>query len=71
MDELEATVVELFHNVENKHTPLPMWGDSPFCDEQFRTCTYIRPVKDVRNLNIIFPCKDNTYEYKAAVSFEV
>ncbi|XP_044760344.1 insulin-degrading enzyme [Coccinella septempunctata] len=66
LDELEATVVELFHNVENKNSPLPEWSDAPFNEGHFETCTYIHPVKDVRNLNIIFPCKDFRHEYKAA-----
>ncbi|XP_045464651.1 insulin-degrading enzyme [Harmonia axyridis] len=66
LDELEATVLELFDNVENRNAPLPIWGDAPFNEEHFETCTYIHPVKDVRNLNIIFPCKDYRHEYKAA-----
>ncbi|KAL3284944.1 hypothetical protein HHI36_019075 [Cryptolaemus montrouzieri] len=66
LDELEAMVVNLFHNVENRDAPIPIWEDAPFKEEHFETCTYIHPVKDVRNFNIIFPCKDLSHLYKAA-----
>lgn len=61
-------VVELFSTVENKNVEAPVWKNHPFKEDQFKTIVYISPVKDVRNLNIVFPCEDLTEYYKSAVS---
>ncbi|XP_066145097.1 insulin-degrading enzyme isoform X3 [Euwallacea fornicatus] len=66
LDELEATVVELFSCVKNKNVDVDRWDSSPYKDDQLRTLVYITPVKDVRNLNIVFPCDDYTQYYKSA-----
>ncbi|XP_018580177.1 insulin-degrading enzyme [Anoplophora glabripennis] len=66
LDELEEMVVELFSTVENKSVEAPIWKTHPFKEDQFKTMVYISPVKDVRNLNIVFPCEDLTEFYKSA-----
>lgn len=68
LDQLEEMVFELFDNVKDKNVEAPSWEEPPFSKEQLATCAYIVPVKDVRNLNIIFPAKDMTKHYKSAVS---
>lgn len=68
MDELEAMVVELFSEVENKNTEAIVWNSHPYKEDQLKTIVYINPVKDVRNLNIIFPCEDLTSYYKSGVT---
>ncbi|XP_019877386.1 insulin-degrading enzyme isoform X4 [Aethina tumida] len=66
LDELEEMVTELFATVEDKNVTAPRWEEHPFDDEHFKTLVYISPVKDVRNLNIVFPSVDLTPYYKSA-----
>ncbi|KAJ8935785.1 hypothetical protein NQ314_012635 [Rhamnusium bicolor] len=66
LEELEEMVVELFSTVKNKNIEAPVWKTHPFKEDQFKTLVYISPVKDVRNLNIAFPCEDLTEFYKSA-----
>lgn len=66
LDELEEIVVGLFSSVKNKDVEAPNWTEHPFTPDQFRTCAYIVPIKDVRNLNIIFPSPDLHPYYKSA-----
>lgn len=68
LDELEEIVVRLFSEVDDKSVTPPSWEEHPFKDESLRTCAYIYPVKDVRNLNLVFPSLDMQEYYKSAVS---
>lgn len=68
LDELEEMVVELFSGVSNKNVEAPEWKTHPFKDDQFQTIVYVSPVKDVRNLNIVFPSEDFTEQYKSSPS---
>ncbi|XP_028137935.1 insulin-degrading enzyme isoform X1 [Diabrotica virgifera virgifera] len=68
LDELEEMVVKLFSSVQNKDVEAPVWKTHPFSDSQFRTKVYVSPVKDVRNLNIVFPSEDLTEFYKSSPS---
>ncbi|XP_056631781.1 insulin-degrading enzyme isoform X2 [Diorhabda carinulata] len=68
LDELEEMVVELFSGVSNHNVKSPEWKTHPFTDDQFQTIVYVSPVKDVRNLNIIFPTEDFTEHYKSSPS---
>lgn len=61
-------VVNLFSNVQDKQVTPPRWEEHPFTYENMRTCVYICPVKDIRNLNIVFPSPDLQQYYKSAVS---
>ncbi|CAG9815290.1 unnamed protein product [Phaedon cochleariae] len=66
LEELENMVVELFSSVSNKNVVEPKWSEHPYGEDQFKTAVYISPVKDLRNLNIVFPCEDLTEFYKSA-----
>lgn len=68
LDELEEMVIKLFGEVQDKQVNAPKWEEHPFKKEQFKTCAYMIPIKDVRNLNIIFPAPDLHQYYKSAVS---
>lgn len=62
-------VVNLFSAVKNKNVEVPKWEEHPFTYDQLRTCAYVVPIKDIRNLNIVFPAPDLLEYYKSAVSF--
>uniref|UniRef100_A0AAR5Q891 Insulin-degrading enzyme n=1 Tax=Dendroctonus ponderosae TaxID=77166 RepID=A0AAR5Q891_DENPD len=66
LDELEAMVVELFALVKNKQVVADSWERHPFRDDQLGSQVYVTPVKDVRNLNLVFPCGDYIQYYKSA-----
>lgn len=68
LDELEEMVISSFSKVADKSVNAPEWKEHPFKKEQLGTCTYIVPVKDIRNLNIIFPSPDLQEFYKSGVS---
>lgn len=68
LDELEQMVVELFSQVKNKDITVPTWPEHPFNSKQhFQNRWYIVPIKDIRNLYIIFPIPDLRKHYKSAV----
>lgn len=67
MDDLEKIVVNLFSQVKNKEVEVPVWPEHPFDEEHFQTKWYIVPIKDLRNLNMIFPIPDMREHYNAAV----
>ncbi|KAK4883510.1 hypothetical protein RN001_006829 [Aquatica leii] len=66
LDELEEIVVRLFSPVKDKGVVAPRWDEHPFTEEQLGTCGYIVPIRDVRNLNIVFPLPDLLQYYKSA-----
>ncbi|KAH0808873.1 hypothetical protein GEV33_013918 [Tenebrio molitor] len=68
LDELEEMVVKLFSAVKDKSVESPKWEEHPFKEEHFKTCVYMYPIKDVRNLNIVFPCPDLQEYYKSSPS---
>ncbi|RZC37709.1 insulin-degrading enzyme, partial [Asbolus verrucosus] len=68
LDELEEMVVKLFSAVKDKSVQSPKWEEHPFKEEHFGTCVYMCPIKDVRNLNIVFPCPDLQEYYKSSPS---
>lgn len=61
-------MVQLFSDVKDKAVTAPRWDEHPFKYENLRTCAYICPIKDVRNLNLVFPSPDLQEYYKSAVS---
>lgn len=67
LDELEEIVTELFSEVKNKEIVLPVWPEHPFNENHFQTKWYVVPIKDTRNLNIVFPLPDLRNHYKSAV----
>lgn len=58
LDDLENMVNSLFENVENNNVIAPTWPEHPYHPEDNRTLTYIVPVKDIRNLKLLFPIPD-------------
>ena len=60
LDDLENMVATLFENVENKNVTAPTWPQHPYRPDDNRSLTYIVPVKDIRNLDILFPIPDIT-----------
>lgn len=68
LDELEDMVVQLFSDVKDKNVEAAVWKNHPYKEDQLKTIVHVQPIKDVRNLNIIFPCEDLTNYYKSAVS---
>ena len=56
--DLEDMVTKLFENVENKNVIAPTWPQHPYRPEDNRTITYIVPIKNIRNLDILFPIPD-------------
>ncbi|XP_043685976.1 insulin-degrading enzyme isoform X1 [Vespula pensylvanica] len=66
LDDLEKIVVNLFSQVKNKEVEVPVWPEHPFDEEHFQTKWYIVPIKDLRNLNMIFPIPDMREHYNAA-----
>ena len=66
LDELEKMVTDLFNNVENKNVEGPSWLQHPYLPKDNRSLTYIVPVKDIRNLDMLFPIPDiNRDNYKS------
>ncbi|XP_049883205.1 insulin-degrading enzyme [Pectinophora gossypiella] len=68
LDELEAMVVPLFSQVEDKSVTAPTWPEHPFPAELRRKRAYCLPVKDLRSLSIDFPIPDYRKHYKSAPS---
>lgn len=66
LDELEAMVINLFTEVENKNVTVPEWTTHPFGPDQCRRLCYVVPVKDIRNLYITFPIPDLHPHYKTS-----
>ncbi|KAF7987713.1 hypothetical protein HCN44_003576 [Aphidius gifuensis] len=68
LDELEKLVVDLFVNVKNKNTEAAVWTDHPFNEQHYKKKLYIVPIKDVRNLKMIFPLPDLDKYYHSVPS---
>ena len=65
LDDLEDLVVTLFQNVENKNVTAPSWCQHPYLPGDNRSLTYVVPVRDIRNLDILFPMPDFREHYKS------
>ncbi|XP_050068386.1 insulin-degrading enzyme [Anopheles maculipalpis] len=65
LDELEAMVIKIFSQIENRQIVAPRWPDMPYRNEDLSTKTYIIPVKDIRSLTISFQMEDLEQYYKA------
>ncbi|XP_017766941.1 PREDICTED: insulin-degrading enzyme [Eufriesea mexicana] len=71
LDELEKMVIELFSQVKNKEIAIPTWPQHPFNEQHFQHKWYIVPIKDIRNLYIIFPIPDLTEHYKSSPAYYI
>nr|CAB3255240.1 insulin-degrading enzyme [Phallusia mammillata] len=65
LDELSEMVLELFSDILNKDVKVPVYEKSPYTAEQLQTCVNVVPVKDLRNLMLLFPIPDFTEHYKS------
>jgi insulysin len=66
LDELQATVEALFSPIQNKNEPLPRWPESPYTSNERQVWINVLPVKDLRELHIVFPFPDTTSLYLSA-----
>ncbi|CAB3224477.1 unnamed protein product [Arctia plantaginis] len=64
LDELEAMIVPLFSNIEDKSITVPSWPLHPFPPELRRRRMYSLPTKNLRYLNIDFPIPCTRKHYK-------
>ena len=60
-------VVPLFGNVRNKHVTIPSWDESPYGEEELQKMIKIIPVKDVRDLGIVWCIPDLQPHYRTNV----
>lgn len=67
LDELEAMVIQMFSDIENKNVTLPIWPEHPFKEEHFQNKWLIVPIKDIRSLKITFPIPDLQEHFRAEV----
>ncbi|KAH9525028.1 hypothetical protein Btru_000137 [Bulinus truncatus] len=65
LDELQKMVVPLFQNVVNKKTTIPRWDEPPYSKEELQCTVYAVPVKDIRELSVMWPTPDVCDHYKA------
>ncbi|XP_046746475.1 LOW QUALITY PROTEIN: insulin-degrading enzyme-like [Diprion similis] len=68
LEELETLVTTFFSNVKNANVDLPNWVEHPFSEEHFQTKLYIVPIKDTRDLSIMFPLPDLREYFRSAPS---
>lgn len=67
LDELEEMVKPLFSQVKNKDVELSVWNSTPFGPNEVGVLIRVLPIKDIRQMSIVFPFPDTTSSYKAAV----
>ncbi|KAK2177670.1 hypothetical protein NP493_586g01027 [Ridgeia piscesae] len=65
LDELSDLVVPLFAGVTNKNVTVPEWPEPPFGPDQLKLTARVVPVKDIRNLNVMWPIPDLQPYYKS------
>lgn len=66
LDDLEAWVTELFSDVPNQDLPQLRWDDVPaLTKEELGTQIFVKPVMDMRSLDIYFPYPDEDELYEA------
>ncbi|RIA99019.1 Metalloenzyme, LuxS/M16 peptidase-like protein [Glomus cerebriforme] len=55
LDQLSQWVIEKFSTVKNKGIPIPTFEGHPLTKNELLKQIFIKPVKDIRNLEITFP----------------
>ncbi|XP_035713273.1 insulin-degrading enzyme [Folsomia candida] len=66
LDELQRLVEDRFLEVDNRDVEAPFWKESPYGADQLQVYLQVVPVKEVRQLHLIFPTPDTTPHYKAS-----
>ena len=67
LDDLQNMVMDLFNDVANKNIDIPSWTQHPYLSEDNRTITRIVPVKDIKEMLMLFPIPDISEKYKSGV----
>ncbi|GFO42674.1 insulin-degrading enzyme [Plakobranchus ocellatus] len=65
LDELQAMVVPLVEKVVNKDVEVPRWDSTPYTENELQTIVYAVPVKDIREMSVVWPTPDVSDFYKA------
>ncbi|BFZ09211.1 hypothetical protein BsWGS_12249 [Bradybaena similaris] len=65
LDELQDMVIPLFEKDINKNVEIPRWDDSPYTDEHLQCVVHAVPVKDIREMSVMWPTPDVSDYYKA------
>ncbi|KAK0161382.1 hypothetical protein PV327_009858 [Microctonus hyperodae] len=71
LDDLEAMVINMFAEVENKNVAAPEWPEHPFNNDHFGHKWFIVPIKDVRTLKMVFPLPDLRKYYRSSPAIYV
>ena len=64
IEELTEWAIEMFSEIKNKDTPVPSFPGHPLTKEQCQTLVCVKPVKEIRSMNLMFPIHDLTDAYK-------
>jgi len=68
LDELQETVERLFSPVRNTNEPMPIWTENPYTENELGVWINLVPVKDLRDMHVVFPYGDITSMHDSAVS---
>lgn len=60
-------VVPLFASIKNKNVTPKIWTKNPYSEKSLTKKIFVVPIKDKRNMDIIFKYTDETKYYKEAV----
>ncbi|EPX71511.1 metallopeptidase [Schizosaccharomyces octosporus yFS286] len=64
LDTLQEWATEFFSPIKNKSVPRPRHPGSPYQDEQLRKICYIKPVKNLRRVDMLFPIPGQYSQYE-------
>jgi len=64
LDQLSEWVVEKFSAIKDKNLPAPVHGPDPYGKDQLTKIIRMKPVKDLRSLEIAFPFPDQDPVYE-------
>lgn len=67
IDDLIKIVVPLFACIKNKNATPKVWTNHPYSAKSLQKKIFVVPIKDKRNMDIIFKYTDETKYYKEAV----
>lgn len=67
IDDLIKIVVPLFACIKNKNVTPKVWTSNPYSAKSLQKKIYVVPIKDKRNMDIVFKYTDETKYYKEAV----
>ncbi|RUS68868.1 hypothetical protein EGW08_023369 [Elysia chlorotica] len=65
LDELQSMVVPLVEGIVNKNVQVPSWDSSPYSENELQITVCAVPVKDIREMVIVWPTPDFSDFYDA------